>query len=115
MKQVIVIREDIELSKGKMAAQAAHASVNASNQARNKDKKVYQKWLDEGGKKIILNAKSADELKELKTLADQNAISTSLIKDAGHTEIQPGTITALGIGPAEEEKIDQITGSLETY
>lgn len=115
MKQVIIIREDLNLSKGKMAAQASHAAVNASNIVKDKEKNKWNKWMDEGGKKIILKAKSTDQLYRLKEIADKRGLATSLIKDAGHTEISPGTVTALGIGPAHDEEIDAITGDLDTY
>lgn len=115
MKQVIIIRKDLGLSKGKMAAQAAHAAVKASNKVKSKNKRTWKKWMDQGGKKVILKAESRDDLLELKTIAQRNGLPTSLITDAGHTEIEPGTTTCLGVGPAEDEKIDRITGDLETY
>ncbi len=115
MKQVIIIRKDLDLSKGKMAAQASHAAVNASNSVRKREKNKWKRWMEQGGKKIILKAESEKDLIELKELAEKRNLSTSLIKDAGYTEISSGTITALGIGPDEEEKIDDVTGALETY
>jgi PTH2 family peptidyl-tRNA hydrolase len=63
-------------------------------------------------KKIVLKVKSLDELMKYKQLAEDANLSACMITDAGHTEVEPGTITCLGIGPDSEEKIDKITGDL---
>lgn len=115
LKQVIIIRKDLGLSKGKMAAQAAHASLKASERTRNTNKGIWKKWMEQGGKKIILEGESAKQLLELKEIAENKRLPNSLIEDAGHTEISPGTKTALAIGPWKENEIDEITGNLETY
>ena len=108
-KQVIVVRDDIELSRGKLAAQVAHASHGA---ARKSDKKIVRLWIVSGEKKIILKTKNLDELKTLKEKCIKLKLSCALISDAGLTEVKSGTITALGIGPDEEKRIDKVTGSL---
>jgi len=108
-KQVIVIRSDLELSKGKLASHAAHASISAYKKAKPEAKK---RWENEGQKKVVLMAKNLDELKKIKAKCDELKIPNTLIKDAGLTEIEPGTTTALGIGPDDEKKIDKVTGSL---
>ena len=108
-KQVIVVRTDIKMSKGKVAAQCAHAAVDAAHKA---DKKIMDTWKKEGQKKIIVKARSEAELIGLKEKCKKLKISSSLIADAGRTELVPGTLTALGIGPDEEEKINKVTGSL---
>ena len=61
---------------------------------------------------MVLKANDERTLHELKVIAEQNGISSSLIQDAGMTEIPPGTITALGLGPAKTEDLDKITGTL---
>jgi PTH2 family peptidyl-tRNA hydrolase len=108
-KQVIVIRSDLKLSRGKTAAQACHASVTS---ALKSDKIIMKKWESEGQKKVILKARSLEELLELKKKCEKLGLKHSIISDAGHTELSPGTVTALGIGPDEESKIDKVTGSL---
>ncbi|WGI17014.1 peptidyl-tRNA hydrolase Pth2 [Methanonatronarchaeum sp. AMET-Sl] len=115
MKQVIVLREDIDISKGKAAAQVAHASLNASLKVRNHSKTSFDKWMDNGAKKVVLKGENEDQLFELMSIARALDVSTSLVRDAGHTEIQSGTVTALGIGPDKDEVIDRITGDLKTY
>jgi peptidyl-tRNA hydrolase, PTH2 family len=108
-KQCIVIRNDIKMSCGKKCAQAGHAAVVAYEKSSTTLKKA---WLQEGQKKVVLKADSEMTLFELKSLAESFGIASALIQDAGMTEIPPGTITALGLGPAKSEDLDKITGSL---
>ncbi len=108
-KQVIVVRKDIKLSKGKAAAQVAHASVGAYRKASRLAKKA---WELTGEKKVVLRVQSLEEIMRLKRKADSMKLPNVLIRDAGLTEIKPGTVTTLGIGPARGAKIDKITGSL---
>lgn len=106
-KQAIVLRNDIEISEGKRIAQACHASLKSYKKA---DEETRNKWEKQGAKKVALQY---DNLEELKGISSQTDVPAALIKDAGHTELEPGTVTALGVGPAEESKVDQITGQLE--
>jgi PTH2 family peptidyl-tRNA hydrolase len=108
-KQCLIIRNDVKMSCGKRCAQAAHASIGAYN---NADKALQKSWLSEGQKKVVLKANDERTLHELKVIAERTGISSSLIQDAGMTEIPPGTITALGLGPAKSEELDKITGTL---
>jgi len=111
-KQIIVFRSDLRLSKGKVAAQAGHAAISASEEARKQRKEWWKAWIDEGQCKIAVKVKSEKELLVLEKQAKELALPTALIIDRGFTEIPPGTITCLGIGPAPTEKIDKITGML---
>jgi PTH2 family peptidyl-tRNA hydrolase len=108
-KQCLVIRDDVKMSCGKKCAQVAHASIGAYEHA---DKTIRKAWLTEGQKKVVLRAPDERALFEFKVIAERAGISTSLVQDAGMTEIPPGTITALGIGPARSEDLDRITGAL---
>jgi PTH2 family peptidyl-tRNA hydrolase len=108
-KQCLIVRNDIKMSCGKKCAQAAHAALGAYNAA---DKTLQKAWMMEGQKKVVLKANDERTLHELKVIAERLGISSSLIQDAGMTEIPPGTITALGIGPAKSEDLDKITGNL---
>lgn len=112
LKQVILVRTDIKMSKGKVAAQVAHAAVDATLSA---NKKLVSKWRSTGMKKITLKAESEEDLHKYQKLAEDQNIVTSLITDAGHTEIAPGTKTCLAIGPGPEIQIDKITGDLKIY
>ncbi|PIN74722.1 aminoacyl-tRNA hydrolase [Candidatus Woesearchaeota archaeon CG10_big_fil_rev_8_21_14_0_10_37_12] len=109
-KQVILVRNDLKLSKGKMAAQASHASVDA---VLKSDETLVKKWKQQGMPKIVLKVDNEKELiKYFQKTKDEGLIAV-LITDAGHTHIAPGTKTCVGIGPDDEEKIDQITGELK--
>jgi len=108
LKQVIVIRKDLKLSKGKLAAQVAHGSIGAAEKSKLKDK-----WLKEGQKKVVLSCKNLEELHKIYKMAKNKKLPAVLIKDAGLTQIEEGTETCVGIGPAPEEKIDEITGKLK--
>lgn len=110
-KQVILVREDLNLPKGKLAAQSSHASVDATLKS---DKKIVDLWKKEGGKKIILKVSGEKELLECKEMAEDLGLKTALIIDAGHTVVEPGTKTCLGIGPDIDEKIDKVSGKLKT-
>jgi len=114
-KQVIVLREDLNMSCGKAIAQACHASISASEEARRKKPSWWKAWMDEGQRKIILKVKSKHELLEKEKEARNAGIPSALISDMGLTELPPGTVTALGIGPAPEKIIDKIMGSLPLY
>jgi len=111
-KMVIVTREDLKLSPGKLAAQASHAAVNCALFTKKSNSKWFNKWQNEGGKKVVAKVKELEDLFLLKEKAQDLKLATSLIEDAGHTEIARGTITVLGIGPAPSNIIDQVTGSL---
>ena len=108
-KQCLVIRGDIRMSCGKIAAQAAHAAVAAFGRC---DRETRERWLTEGQKKVVLKVKDERALLELKTIAEARGIAAALIEDAGLTEVPPGTTTALGLGPARVEEMDRITADL---
>ncbi len=110
MKQVILVRKDLKLSKGKLAVQCSHASVEAVLKSNKKKVDEWRKF----SKKVVLKVNDKKELLKFKKLADEVGLVNVLIKDAGLTEIEPGTITCLAIGPDKEEKINKITGMLKT-
>ncbi|MDI3484312.1 MAG: peptidyl-tRNA hydrolase, family [Methanobacteriaceae archaeon] len=110
MKQAIIIRADLKMGKGKLAAQACHASVESYKRTT---KEKVKKWENEGSKKIILKVENLEELMEIYEALKKTKISHYLVRDAGHTQLPPGTITALGIGPDDDEKIDKITKHLK--
>lgn len=108
-KQVILVRMDLKLQKGKMAAQVAHASVEA---VLKNDQKVVKKWRSQGMKKIVLKVADKKELIMYKNLAEDHGLVTATITDAGHTHVAPGTMTCMAIGPDKEEAIDRVTAQL---
>lgn len=111
-KQVIAVRTDLKMGKGKLAAQVGHASVSAAEEARKRHLEWWQAWLEEGQCKVAVKVKSLAELIELEREAIQMKLPHSLITDRGLTQLPPSTVTCLGIGPAPSIQIDKITGKL---
>lgn len=110
LKQIIVVRNDLEMSVGKKCAQCCHASIGSYEKT---PEAIIKAWRGEGQKKVVLEVDSKKELKQLYKKAKELKLSYFLVKDAGLTELEPGTVTALGIGPDKEEKINKVTGSVK--
>ncbi len=108
-KQVMVVRKDLKMGKGKLAAQVAHASLEAYKKAGPGD---VREWEEEGMKKVVVAAKDMGELMRVKDLAKAAKLPYAVIRDAGKTQLEPGTVTVIGIGPAEEGRIDRVTKDL---
>lgn len=109
MKQVIVVNEALQLPRGKLSAQVAHASVSALLAAARDDLRL---WLEEGMPKVVLRADDETQLMDLERQATDAGLPAVLIRDAGRTVVAPGTATCLGIGPANDAAIDALTGTL---
>ena len=113
LKQVIVVRADLKMGKGKIASQVAHASVEGVLKTLKRNPIKLFKWRREGMKKSVLKVNSKKELLDVKSHADKLGLVTALIIDAGRTQIEPNSKTCLAIGPDYEGKIDKITGDLK--
>lgn len=111
-KQVIVFRSDLRIGKGKIAVQAGHAACSSAEEARKNNKKCWRAWIKEGQCKIAVKVKNEIELLDLEKKAKELELPCALITDRGLTEVPPGTITCLGIGPASEKEINKITSKL---
>ncbi|MCL5018017.1 MAG: peptidyl-tRNA hydrolase Pth2 [Candidatus Parvarchaeota archaeon] len=112
IKQVILIRKDLGMGVGKIAAQASHASLGSYMETAEKFPKIASKWIEEGQTKIVLKLKDAAQSSEIKKRLKEAKIPFKAIKDAGQTQVPPGTETAVGIGPYYKDEIDKITGDL---
>jgi len=113
MKQAIVVRTDLQMGKGKVAAQVAHASLAAAEEAQERKAGWYREWKGEGQAKIVLKVGSLDALEELFRKAKSAGLPASMIADRGLTQVEPGTVTCLGLGPAPDAELDKITGKLK--
>ena len=112
IKQVVVIRTDLEMGKGKIAAQVGHACVLGAEHVRKSNPEWFNLWWV-GQEKIVLKVSGIKELQEVKRNAIDLDLPWSEVTDAGHTQIAPGTVTCISIGPAPENLIDKITGNLK--
>lgn len=122
-KQVIALRKDLNMRKGKMIAQGAHASMAAVlDRAQRSGRELsislddpdIGPWLEGKFAKIAVGAESEAELVELYERALAAGLPCSLIRDSGLTEFAGvPTLTACAIGPAEISKIDPITSHLK--
>lgn len=108
-----MVRADLKMGKGKTAAQAAHASLTAAEAAQQRKPQWYQGWKDGGQAKIVLKVSSEEALDELFKKAKSSGLPAALIEDRGLTQLAPGTVTCLGIGPGPDGEIDAVTGKLK--
>ena len=111
-KQVFIVNKDLNMGKGKICSQVAHAAVLCYKKAINVAPEKVKEWEKEGMKKIVLKA-SLKEILELKNKLDKEGIINCLVIDAGLTQIPSGSITVLGIGPEKEEEIDKFTSKFK--
>lgn len=109
-KQVIIVRQDLKLSAGKLCAQVAHASLGSFKKVPGK---LSAMWDKQGSKKVVLKTEDLKTMVEIYEEAKRAGLACFMVKDAGRTQIPPGTITAVGIGPDDEEKIDKVAGKLK--
>ncbi|MFX1314884.1 MAG: peptidyl-tRNA hydrolase Pth2 [Promethearchaeota archaeon] len=112
-KQVILIRTDLKMGTGKKCAQSCHASVSASDLVRVQNKIVWKNWKNSGQKKVVLKISNKEELNGMIIELEKSKIPHFVVKDAGLTQLPPGTTTAIGIGPVLSSEIDKITGDLK--
>ena len=123
-KQVIVLRKDLNMRKGKLVAQGAHASMGAILGLCKRDGDTLTlemdertlPWLTGRFKKICVYVNSEEELLQIYNTAKENGLVSSLIKDAGLTEFNGiATLTAVAVGPDREDRIDAVTKHLPLF
>lgn len=118
-KMVLVVREDLGMSAGKIAAQCVHAALGAYQDLSTTSTDVQQQqgllllsaWRSQGEPVITLRAPDLSSLQILQAAASEQGLPTHLVRDAGRTEVTAGSITVLAIGPAPAALIDAHTGS----
>lgn len=108
-KLVLVVRKDLKMGVGKIAAQCSHASVIAYQKCSTVSR---IRWTLNGQKKIVVSCPNEQALFDVQSKANSIGVLTNLVRDAGHTQVEPGTITVMAVGPANEELVDQVTGDL---
>jgi peptidyl-tRNA hydrolase, PTH2 family len=113
IKQVIIVRNDLDMGKGKLSAQVAHAAVLSFLEVQRMDKEITREWLESGQKKIVLKVDDEESLKKLHAAFKFKKVPCALVNDAGLTQLPPGTTTTLGIGPWKNAEIDIFTNKLK--
>ncbi|KAF5355968.1 hypothetical protein D9756_004242 [Leucocoprinus leucothites] len=111
-KMVLVVRNDLGMTSGKIAAQCGHATLACYKALVRKNPALVSHWERTGQAKIALKASSEDQLIELEAIARSLNLCARSIHDAGHTQVDAGTRTVLGIGPAPVSLVNQVTGKL---
>ncbi|KAF8350247.1 peptidyl-tRNA hydrolase PTH2-domain-containing protein [Amanita rubescens] len=114
-KLVLVVRTDLGMTSGKVAAQSGHATLACYKALMRKNPELVRHWERTGQAKIALKANSEEQLLELEAIAKSLNLCARSIQDAGHTQVEAGTRTVLGIGPAPVELIDKVTGKLRLF
>ncbi|XP_047235537.1 peptidyl-tRNA hydrolase 2, mitochondrial isoform X2 [Girardinichthys multiradiatus] len=114
-KMVLVVRNDLKMGKGKVAAQCSHAAVSAYKQVQRRNPELLKQWEYCGQPKVVVKALDEDTLIDLLGRAREVGLTVSLIQDAGRTQIAPGSRTVLGIGPGPANLVDGVTGDLKLY
>jgi PTH2 family peptidyl-tRNA hydrolase len=113
VKLVVLVRADLGMGRGKTAAQVAHAAVAATLRAVGSPR--LQAWLADGQPKVVLRVDSEDELGDVVHAAEQARLPVEVVADAGRTQVAAGTVTCAAIGPADDETLDAVTGTLRLY
>lgn len=110
MKLAVVVRKDLGMRSGKIAAQVAHAAIAAYIHS---NATVRDLWYTEGQKKIVLKAQDEPHLLRIAQLATSNGLRIENIIDFGLTQIEPNTLTCIAIGIDEDVKIESVTKDLQ--
>jgi len=112
-KMVLIIRSDLGMSTGKIAAQCSHATLACYNALRHSNTSLLLRWQKCGQPKIALKCTDENELFLLQAQAQSLNLCARTIQDAGRTQIAAGSRTVLGIGPGPISLINQVTGKLQ--
>lgn len=121
VRMALVIRQDLGMQKGKIAAQCCHAAlscfrmIGCDPSRESFNPQMVQRWLKCGQAKITLKCPDKDTMDELYAKAISLGVNACVIHDAGRTQIAAGSATVLGVGPAPKAVLDQITGDLKLY
>ncbi|XP_062473126.1 peptidyl-tRNA hydrolase 2, mitochondrial [Pezoporus occidentalis] len=114
-KMVLIVRNDLKMGKGKVAAQCSHAAVSAYKQVQRRNPELLKQWEYCGQPKVVLRAPDEETLIQLLADAKHLGLTVSLIQDAGRTQIAPGSQTVLGIGPGPADVVDKVSGHLKLF
>lgn len=111
-KCVVIIRNDLKISKGKVIAQTSHGIVNM---ILNCNKNKISNWRDNGEKIVSVKVNDITTMLKVIEISERKGVYNYMVVDAGHTEVQPNTPTVCIIGPDTDTKIEKLTGQLKLY
>lgn len=119
-RMALVVRTDLKMTKGKAAAQCAHAALGCyrlmlEDNLASQNLTLLRRWEKTGQAKITLQVKSKEDLDLLFAKAISMNVNSYIVHDAGRTQIEAGSATVLGLGPAPKLVLDQITSDLKLY
>jgi len=100
------------MGKGKIAVQVGHATVTVAEETRRRHPEWWERWFEEGQCKIVVKVNTEQRLHDLKRKAEELGLASAIVHDSGLTQVERGTPTCVGIGPAPAELVDRITGTL---
>ncbi|XP_013067965.2 peptidyl-tRNA hydrolase 2, mitochondrial-like isoform X1 [Biomphalaria glabrata] len=112
-KLVLVVRNDLNMGKGKIGAQCAHAAVSAVERCSSENMPVLRHWQKYGQPKVVLKVPDESAFYDLTKAAEAEGLITCIISDAGRTQIAPGSKTVMAIGPGPVSVINKVTGHLK--
>mmetsp|Transcript_14882 Transcript_14882/g.31959 ORF Transcript_14882/g.31959 Transcript_14882/m.31959 type:complete len:202 (+) Transcript_14882:140-745(+) len=113
LKMVLVVRSDLGMGTGKIAAQCSHATVGTYKSILNGNKPLLSMWEKQGQPKIVLKCKDIVELNQISEEAGRRDLKTYMVSDAGHTQVTAGSVTVLAVGPGPVDVVDSVTGRLK--
>jgi PTH2 family peptidyl-tRNA hydrolase len=119
-RMALIVRTDLGMTKGKAAAQCAHAALGCyrlmqTDGAESQNLAMLRRWERSGQAKITLQVKSKEEMDLLFAKAISLNINSYIVHDAGRTQIEAGSATVLGLGPAPKMVLDEVTCELKLY
>lgn len=103
---------DLRMGRGKIAAQVGHACVMGAEYVRKTNPEWFNAWWP-SQEKVVLRVPQSKDLQQVKLAAIDLGLPWAEVIDAGHTQVAPGTVTCISVGPAPEEIIDRVTGDLK--
>lgn len=112
-KMILVVRMDLKMGKGKIAAQCSHATLGAYRRSLRRKPSALKAWEMLGQAKVAVKVQTEQELDAIAETASAMGLVNYMVIDAGRTQIEPNSKTVLGIGPAPVQQIDQLTGHLK--
>lgn len=115
LKQVFLVRQDLKMGSGKIAAQCAHAAVKSYKEMSRSDRgnKILSAWETIGQAKVVLKVADEASLLQIADIAKKRGIHVACIRDAGHTQVAPGSLTVCALGPDSVDAITEVSGHLK--